>query len=169
MEHRARHLVVMGVAGAGKSTVGQALATRLGLPYADGDDLHPAANVAKMSAGHPLDDVDRRPWLVAVGGWLAAHEQGGVVSCSALRWTYRETLRQYAGPIRFVHLTGPPALVAERVSTRLGHFMPPSLVASQYAALEPLGTDEDGIAIPLDWPLDQIVDHATTQLATSVA
>lgn len=169
MEDRASRFVVMGVAGAGKSTVGQALAAHLGLPYADGDDLHPAANVAKMAAGEPLDDNDRRPWLVAVGQWLADQSSGAVVSCSALRRSYRDTLRQYAGAIRFVHLTGPADVVAARVASRPGHFMPSSLVASQYAALEPLGADERGTTVPFEWPLDQIVGHAANCRVTSVA
>jgi len=169
MEHRTSRFVVMGVSGAGKSTVGEALAAHLGVPYADGDDLHPAANVAKMSAGHPLDDEDRQPWLVAVGRWLAAQPDGAVVSCSALRRSYRETLRAQADGICFVHLVGPASVVAERVAGRPDHFMPPSLVASQYADLEPLEADEPGIAVPFVWPLDRIVGHALNRLVTSVA
>ncbi|MGZ4456488.1 MAG: gluconokinase [Nocardioides sp.] len=157
-------LVVMGVAGAGKTTVGSALAARLGLPYADADDLHPAANVAKMRAGVPLDDEDRRPWLEAVGGWLAGRPAGGVVSCSALRRHYRDTLRAHEPRVRFLHLAGSPTVVAQRVAARTDHFMPPSLVASQLALLEPLAGDEDGLTVPLDWPVDRIVTHLTAAL-----
>ena len=152
-------LVVMGVSGAGKSTVGEALAARLGLPYADADAFHPAANVAKMRAGVPLDDADRAPWLAAVGSWLAERHEGAVVSCSALRRAYRDTLRGYGGSLAFVHLDGPAAVVTRRVAARAGHFMPASLVASQLATLEPLGSDEAGLTVPLDWPVTRVVDH----------
>lgn len=152
-------VVVMGVAGAGKTTVGTALAARLGAPYADADDFHPAANVAKMRAGVPLDDEDRRPWLAAVGAWLTAQASGGVVSCSALRRDYRDALREHAPRARFVHLDGAAAVVAQRVAARTDHFMPPSLVASQVALLEPLGSDEDGLTVPLDWPVERILTH----------
>lgn len=161
---RGELLVVMGVAGAGKTTVGSALAARLGLPYADADDFHPAANVAKMRAGVPLDDEDRRPWLAAVGSWLTGREAGGVVSCSALRRSYRDVLRGRAPGARFVHLDGPAEVVAQRVAARTDHFMPPSLVASQVALLEPLADDEDGVTVPLDWPVDSLVNHLVDTL-----
>src|SRR5690349_5859499 len=103
-------IVVMGVAGSGKTTIGSALAARLGLPYADADDLHPPANVAKMRSGQPLDDRDRLPWLNAVGAWLADRRGGAVISCSALRVNYRDLLRTYASDVTFLHLAGDTAV-----------------------------------------------------------
>lgn len=151
-------VAVMGVSGSGKSTVGAALADHLGVPFVDGDELHPAANVAKMAAGRPLDDADRAPWLDAVGGWLAAHAAaGGVVACSALRRRYRDRLRELAPGLVFVHLAGDRELVASRQRRRTGHFMPSSLLDSQLAALEPLEDDEPGLAISLDQDVAGIV------------
>src|SRR4051794_10885511 len=127
-------VVVMGVSGSGKSTVGAALAQRLGVPFEDGDDLHPAANIAKMSAGVPLDDEDRYPWLEAIGEWLAAHQAGGgVVSSSALKRKYRDQLRRHVPGLEFLHLHGSREVIAARQATRAGHFMPASLLASQFA------------------------------------
>ncbi|GAA2902728.1 gluconokinase [Streptosporangium fragile] len=152
-------LVVMGVTGSGKTTVGAALAQRLRVPFADGDDFHSEANVAKMSAGIPLDDGDRMPWLRAVGAWLAGHAAtGGVASCSALRRSYRDILRRSAPAVRFVHLHGGIEVVRRRVADRPGHFMPASLVISQFETLEPLGPDEHGIVLGLDRPVDEIVE-----------
>ncbi len=159
-------VVVMGVTGSGKSTVGAALATRLGVPFADADDFHPPANVAKMSAGVPLDDADREPWLRAIGEWLAARAgTGGVVSCSALRRAYRDALREHAPDAYFVHLHGDRETVRRRVAGRAGHFMPTSLVESQFAALEPLGEDERGVVLPLDTPVDDLVEAAARSVA----
>src|ERR1700750_1550141 len=104
-------IVVMGVSGSGKSTVGAALAQRLRVPFADADDFHPEANIAKMSAGHPLDDEDRRPWLEAIGDWLAAHPGGGVMSCSALKRAYRDQLRNHCPEVEFLHLVGTPEVI----------------------------------------------------------
>jgi gluconokinase len=157
-------IVVMGVCGSGKTTVGQALAEGLGLPYADADDFHPAGNVAKMTAGLPLDDNDRAPWLTAVGRWLAEHPRGGVVSCSALRRSYRDVLRRSAPDATFVHLAGDPDVIAARVAARADHFMPPSLVSSQLRLLEPLTSDEGGLTVDLDRPVEQIVAHLTAAL-----
>jgi gluconokinase len=152
-------LTVMGVSGSGKTTVGAALAQRLRVPYADADDFHPEANVAKMSAGVPLTDDDRLPWLHVIGEWLAAHaEHGGVVSCSALRRSYRDVLRAAAPGQLFVHLAGSPEVIARRVAGRPGHFMPATLVASQFETLEPLGADEHGLTLDLDRPVDDLVD-----------
>ncbi|MGF1429209.1 gluconokinase [Kitasatospora sp. LaBMicrA B282] len=145
-------VVVMGVSGVGKTTVAQLLAERLGLPCAEADDFHPAANIAKMTAGIPLDDADRAPWLQALAGWLrarAAAGSGGVVTCSALRRAYREVLRTGSPDTFFLHLAGSRRLVAGRLALRTGHFMPPSLLDSQYAALEPLGPDEHGVVLEL--------------------
>jgi gluconokinase len=163
-------LTVLGVSGSGKTTIGVALAQRLRVPFEDADDLHPAANVAKMSAGIPLDDLDRIPWLHTVGEWLADHtETGGVISCSALRRSYRDTLREVAPRQLFVHLAGSPEVVARRVAGRLGHFMPASLVASQFAALEPLGDDENGLTLDFDQPVDGIVDAYLAAVGTRPA
>jgi len=152
-------VVVMGVTGSGKSTVGVALAERLGVPFADADDFHSAANVAKMAAGVPLTDADREPWLLAIGAWLAEHEGGAVVTCSALKRVYRDTLRRAAPTISFLHLHGDKDTVRRRVGSREGHFMPESLVDSQFADLEPLGDDETGLVVDLALPVDVIVDR----------
>lgn len=154
----------MGVSGSGKSTVGSALAARLGVPFVDGDDLHPAANVDRMRAGVPLTDEDRGPWLDAVGSWLAAHPDGGVTACSALRRAYRDRLRVHAPAAWFVHLDGDPALVAERQAARRGHFMPASLQASQQATLEPLEADEAGIRVDVALPPEALVDRVLALL-----
>lgn len=154
----------MGVTGSGKSTVGVALARRLDVPFADADTFHPAANIAKMSAGTPLDDNDRRPWLAAVGQWLADHSSG-VMSCSALKRRYRDQLRSRRTGIEFLHLTGSPDLVGSRQAGRSGHFMPASLVMSQFEALEPLDPDERGMAIDVGHSVDAIVEKFVQYLA----
>jgi gluconokinase len=133
-------LVVMGVSGCGKSSLGAALAAALALPFTDADDLHPAANRAKMAAGQPLTDADRAPWLQAVGAVLAPN--AGVVACSALRRAYRDRLRETAGPVQFLHLTAPRGVIALRLAARRGHFMPVALLESQFATLEPLAPGE---------------------------
>ena len=150
-------IVVMGVSGSGKSTVGAALAQRLGVPFADADDFHPPANIAKMTAGQPLDDGDRHPWLEAIGEWLAEHRDGGVMSCSALKRTYRDQLRRHCPAVEFVHLTGAPEVIAARQASRPGHFMPASLMASQFGTLEPLQPDERGVTIGVTHDVDFIV------------
>ncbi|MFN3008040.1 gluconokinase [Mycolicibacterium wolinskyi] len=159
-------IVVMGVSGSGKSTVGAALAQRLRVPFGDADDFHPPANVAKMTAGHALDDQDRYPWLEAIGEWLADHEDGGVMSCSALKRKYRDQLRRHCPDVQFLHLTGSPEVIGRRQASRPGHFMPPSLLASQFQTLEPLDPDEAGIAIDVDQNIDAIIDRYVTQTAT---
>ena len=156
-------IVVMGVSGSGKTTVGTALAARLDLPYADADDFHPATNVAKMRAGRPLDDADRMPWLVAVGSWLGTHPDGAVVSCSALRRSYRDLLREAAPDAVFLHLAGDADVVTARVAARTDHFMPASLVGSQLELLEPLRTDEAGQVADLTRPVDELVDELSTR------
>lgn len=150
-------IVVMGVSGSGKSTVGAALAQRLRVPFADADDLHPPANIAKMTAGQPLDDDDRYPWLEVIGEWLADHPDGAVMSASALKRKYRDQLRRHCPAVEFVHLTGSPELIAARQATRPGHFMPTSLMASQFATLEPLQPHERGVTIDVDQDIDAIV------------
>lgn len=148
----------MGVSGSGKSTVGTALAARLGVPFEDGDHLHPRANVEKMGAGIPLTDEDRWPWLDIVGEWLAGHPDGGVVACSALRRAYRDRLRRHAPDVDFLHLVGRIETIAGRQANRPGHYMPSSLLPSQFDALEPLEPDEPGIAVEVDEPVDEIVE-----------
>ena len=156
-------VVVMGVSGSGKSTVGAALAQRLRVPFADADDFHPPANIAKMSAGHALDDHDRHPWLETIGEWLDEHQaQGGVMSCSALKRKYRDQLRHHAPTVEFVHLHGTPEVIARRQASRPGHFMPASLVHSQFATLEQLAPDERGVVIEVDQSIDAIVDTYVT-------
>src|SRR5690349_8450781 len=141
-------IVVMGVSGSGKSTVGAALAQRLRVPFADADDFHPPANIAKMTAGEPLDDDDRHPWLEAIGEWLAERcATGGVMSCSALKHRYRDQLRRHCPSVRFLHLSGTPEIIGARQASRPGHFMPASLLASQFETLEPLAPDESGLTI----------------------
>jgi gluconokinase len=152
-------IVVMGVSGSGKSTVGAALAQRLRVPFADADDFHPPANIAKMTSGHPLDDDDRRPWLDLIGTWLAEHVDGGVMSCSALKHSYREQLRQHCPAVEFLHLSGTTDVIGRRQATRPGHFMPATLLASQFETLEPLTADEHGIAIDVDQDIDSIVQE----------
>ncbi|MGH8792281.1 MAG: gluconokinase [Stackebrandtia sp.] len=148
-----QHLVVMGVSGSGKSTVAELLAHRLNWPFAEGDAFHPQANIDKMAAGVPLTDADREPWLRALRDWLSAQAAAGrstVVTCSALRRLYRVMLRLADGRVRFIHLTGAPELIAERLRRRDGHFMPPELLPSQYQTLEPLAADEDGLTVSAD-------------------
>jgi gluconokinase len=152
-------LVVMGVSGSGKSTVGAALAQRLRVPFADADDFHPPANIAKMTAGKALDDHDRHPWLEAIGEWLADHSEGGVMSCSALKRKYRDQLRHHAQDTLFLLLHGTPDVIRKRQASRPGHFMPASLLSSQFATLEMLAPDEAGIVIDVDQSVDAIVEE----------
>lgn len=150
-------VVLMGVAGSGKTSVGRALAPRLGAEYLDGDDLHPPANIAKMRAGVPLTDADRAPWLARVGDLLAGPERR-IVGCSALRRSYRDIIRAHAGaPVTFVHLAGSREVIAARIGERRGHFMPASLLDSQFAALEPPGPDEASITADISRPLPDLV------------
>jgi gluconokinase len=154
----------MGVSGSGKSTVGAALARRLGVPFADADAFHPQANIAKMAAGTPLSDDDRYPWLEAVGQWLADHANGGVMSCSALKRGYRDRLRSHCPRIEVLHLTGSPELIGRRQAGRPGHFMPSALVKSQFDILEPLAPDEHGIALDVGSSVDSIVERFVAYL-----
>ena len=160
----------MGVSGVGKSTVGEALARRLGWRFAEGDGFHSPAEIAKMHAGHPLTDDDRQPWLQRVAGWIGAEEAAGenaVITCSALRRAYRDALRDGHPSVRFVHLVGNPALVADRLAHRHAHFMPPALLGSQYDVLEPLGPDEPGVEVSADAPPDVVVDRVVRALGVA--
>lgn len=158
-------IVVMGVSGSGKTTVAAALAQRLVVPFADADAFHPEANIAKMAAGTPLDDQDRHPWLEAIGEWLARHGDGGVMSCSALKRSYRDQLRAHCPRVEFLHLSGSPELITRRLAGRRGHFMPPSLLQSQFDTLEPLGPDERGITVDVDEPVEAIVESFLRRFA----
>jgi len=157
----ARHsLVVMGTAGAGKTLVGRQLAAALGTPFIEGDDFHPAANIAKMASGTPLTDDDRRGWLQSLADELRAARaagSGAVLSCSALRRRYRDVLRSGDGTVRFVFLAVTPTLLHDRVAARAGHFMPVSLIESQLATLEPPDADEDAWTMDADGTPDSIV------------
>lgn len=156
-------VVIMGVSGCGKSSVGEGLAARLGIPYRDGDDLHPPENVERMRRGIPLTDDDRWPWLDRVAGVLAA-QAPVIVGCSALRRAYRDRLRAGAGGrVQFVHLTGSRDLIAGRMAARTGHYMPASLLDSQFAALEAPGPDE-ALAVDIDQPLPALVEAIATRL-----
>lgn len=162
-----QHFIVMGVAGSGKTSVATLLAERLGVTFAEGDAFHPPANVAKMSAGTPLTDEDRWPWLESIRDWLTARTREGVptvVPCSALRRAYRDILRGAEGRVRFVHLTGTPELLTERIGRRSDHFMRPAMLTSQLATLEPLGADEDGLAVDVEPSPGEIVDEIVAQL-----
>ncbi len=150
-------VVVMGVSGSGKSTVGAALAQRLGVPFLDADALHPPANIAKMTAGEPLDDDDRYPWLESVGRWLAGH-RGGVVSCSALKRKYRDQLRAHWPRVEFLHLNGSAEMIGSRLVARSGHFTPAALLRSQFETLEPLGVEEPGVTVDIGHSVDAIID-----------
>ncbi len=151
-------IAVMGVSGSGKTTVGRRLATALGVAYADGDDLHPPANIAKMTAGIPLDDADRLPWLDAMGDWLSARgEHGAVVSCSALKHEYRDRLRAAVPGLYFVALDVPRAELVRRMTTRTGHFMHVQLLDSQLAILQPLTAREYGRTVDGTRDVDSLV------------
>jgi len=159
-----QRIVIMGVSGCGKSSVGAALSGALGIPYRDGDDLHPPANVAKMRAGEALNNADRWPWLDRVAGELARLAPV-IVGCSALRRSYRDRIRAGAGgPVCFVHLAGSREVIAARMAARSGHFMPTSLLDSQFATLEPPGPDEAAITIDIDQPMERLVADVLRQL-----
>jgi gluconokinase len=158
-------IVITGVAGSGKTTVGRLLADRLGVPYAEADAFHPPANVAKMARGEPLDDTDREPWLAALADRLvAAGDTGLVITCSALRRRYRDRLRAAAPAAWFVHLALDRQAAEARVAGRSGHYFTATLVASQFAALEPLTPEEHGLTVDATMLVDQIVAEIQTGL-----
>ena len=162
-----RTLIVMGVSGCGKTAVATELGARLGWVFAEGDKFHPSANVEKMRAGHPLDDDDRWPWLRAIATWIGEHEQAGagaIVTCSALKRSYRDLLRAGHDSVWFVHLTVPVTVLADRLKHRQGHFMPASLLQSQLSTLEPLGADEPGSTVPGDVPPTDVVAEVLAML-----
>jgi len=161
-------IIVMGVSGCGKTTIGDLVARELGVPFLDGDSLHPVENVAKMAAGTPLTDEDRWPWLATVGSELAAAGNGGLVlACSALRRSYRDAIRAQAPDTIFLHLHGSKEVLGARTEGRTGHFMPPALLDSQLATLEPLDADEAGTVVDIASPVDQVVADALAGIAAA--
>jgi gluconokinase len=160
-------VVVMGVSGSGKTTVAQGLAARLGWAFQEGDELHPAANVAKMAGGEPLTDDDRWPWLRAVGAWMDARlaaGESGVLTCSALHRSYRDFLTAGRPAVRFCHVAVDAALLRDRLEHRSGHYMPASLLPSQLAALEPLQPGEPGVTVSGSGSPTAVVDEALRRL-----
>jgi gluconokinase len=165
-------LIVMGVSGSGKSTIGEKLAARLSFGYEDGDKFHPASNVAKMSAGHPLTDEDRWPWLQAIANEIdriCQASRHAVIACSALKRAYRDVLVHGRSDVRIVFLNGTQQLIADRLAARKGHFMPAGLLASQFKTLEPPGADENPVTVSIDSSVDEIVDDIVRQLSLSPA
>jgi gluconokinase len=163
-------VVVMGVSGSGKTTVGKGIAERLHWRFQEGDELHPRANVEKMSRGEPLTDEDRWPWLEAIGGWLDTRGDAGesaVLTCSALRRTYRDLLRSGRPGVRFCHVDVDADTLQERLKRRRGHYMPASLLASQLAILEPLGEDEPGVVVSAEGDPAHVLAEALRGLGLS--
>lgn len=164
------HIVVMGVSGAGKSTVARVIADRLGAPFLDADDVHPPANRRKLSAGQPLTDDDRAPWLAAVRDGMRERDRstgsgpGLVVACSALRRAYRDILRQVERPVFFVELGTDPELIAARLAARRGHFASRRILESQLSTVEPLEADENGLVCPITLPASEIADEVLAAL-----
>lgn len=160
-------LVMMGVSGSGKSTIADKLAARIGWRSVDGDKFHPASNIAKMSAGHPLTDEDRWPWLKAIAAEIDRSCQAGekaVIACSALKRSYREILVHGRDDVRIVYLDGSKQLIGDRLAKRKGHFMPPGLLDSQFKTLEPPEANENPVRVSIDATPDEIVDDIIRQL-----
>lgn len=164
----ASHILIMGTSGCGKTTIGELLARHTGLPFVDGDDLHPPANIAKMRAGVPLTDEDRWPWLDTVGNTFAQAESGIIIACSALKKVYRDRIRVNAGEIRLVYLRGTLELIAARMAKRHGHFMPETLLQSQFAILEPPKEEERPIVVEIGASSEEIVSFLANALAARV-
>lgn len=155
-------LLLMGVAGSGKTTTGQKLAKKLGWEFRDGDSFHPEANIAKMSAGQPLTDADRWPWLDAIGAWMDMHRRKkspAIVTCSALKRVYRQRLTHMRPEVRLVYLKGSKELIAERMARRRNHFMPPSLLDSQFATLEEPRSVERPLIIDIVMPPSRVIQR----------
>lgn len=159
----ATSVVVMGVCGCGKTSLGSALAARLGIIFLEGDDFHPPENVAKMRAGLALDDADRAPWLASLAAQLKQHEVV-VIACSALKKRYREVLSASCPTLRFVYLHGHREIIAERLAQRRGHYMPASLLDSQLAVLEEPGSDENHFTVDLNQPPEQLLEAVLDNL-----
>jgi gluconokinase len=160
-------VVCMGVSGSGKTTVAKGIAKRMDWAYAEGDDFHPKANVEKMRSGTPLTDEDRWPWLRRIGDWISEQESAGrsaVVTCSALRRAYRDLLREGRPAVRFCHVDEPQAVIAERLQQRHGHYMPASLLASQFAILERLEPDEPGVTVSGEGSEEEVLAAALDAL-----
>jgi gluconokinase len=160
-------LIVMGVSGSGKSTIAEKLAVRLGWTFEDGDRFHPKSNVEKMSAGHPLTDEDRRPWLQAIANEIdrvCKAREHTVIACSALKRAYRHILLHGRDDVRFVYLDGTQELIASRLAKRKDHFMPPGLLASQFKTLEPPGADENPVTVSIDAAVEKIVEDIVGEL-----
>ncbi len=163
-----RVIVLMGVSGSGKSTVGDALASALGWEFRDADSFHPPANVAKMSRGVPLTDADRAPWLAAIAAWIddrLATGKAGIVSCSALKLAYRQVIVGERAGVGLVHLHGSFDLISARMASRRGHFMPPSLLQSQFQTLEAPGPGEHALPVSIDQSAVQIAQEVITAFA----
>lgn len=163
-------LVVMGVAGCGKSTVAALLSARLGWPFEEGDALHPKANVQKMAAGHPLTDADRAPWLQRVAAWAEREldaGQSGVITCSALKRAYRDVINRRGSGILFVYLSGDREMIAARLAARRGHYMPASLLDSQFADLEEPAPDEPSIRVDVGPSPPVITQHILDRLSVT--
>jgi gluconokinase len=160
-------VVVMGVSGSGKTTIATGIAAAMGWEFAEGDDFHSEANVEKMRSGTPLTDEDRWPWLESIGTWISEKEAAGqsaVVTCSALRRPYRDVLRRDRPHVRFLHVEAPQAVIADRVEHRAGHYMPPSLLPSQLATLEPLAPDEPGVTVTTEGAPDEVLSRCLVAL-----
>jgi gluconokinase len=160
----------MGVSGCGKSTIAQLLSDRLGWPFEEGDSLHPAANVVKMAAGHPLTDADRWPWLEKVADWIEGEldaGKNGIITCSALKRSYRDILDRRGSGVEFIYLAGTHAEIEARLNHREGHFMPASLLESQFATLEEPGADEPAIRVDIESGNPQVVANILSELGLS--
>ncbi|KQO03128.1 gluconate kinase [Arthrobacter sp. Leaf234] len=167
MDAHPHHVVVMGISGSGKTTIATRMAEQLGWVFAEADDFHPPANITKMTSGIALTDEDRWPWLESMRAWLTEQAHAGlstVVTCSALRRSYRDVLTGADGDVRFVHLLGDTDLILDRMKTRSGHFMPESLLPSQISTLEPLEPDEQGVRIENTGTPAEVVAEVITRL-----
>jgi gluconokinase len=166
-------VVVMGVAGSGKTTIASGLAEKLGVPFVEGDSLHPAANVKKMASGTPLTDADRWPWLAAIGERMEVERitgHGVVVSCSALKRSYRDCLRKEVhGKVLFILLDGSRELISDRMRKRKGHFMPPALLDSQFATLEKPAPDEHAVILDISHSIPGLLDEALRSVSPVAA